>query len=318
MRLFQETGNRVFEGRIINRLGYTCKVQGDYAGARTYYEQSLHLFREIGNRAGESGPLSSLGGLAISEGDYTSAQAYSEQALQICCEISNRDGEGYQLNQLGDIRLAQGGYTGGRTYYEQALGIFREDGNRGGEVWSLLAMGLVSHHLCADEAAQQYCREALQLTQELSDLQPQGNLLNCLGHALVGLGELTEATSIYQQAVTRCRESGQRHHVMESLAGLADIAHTAGDLNPAQVYVEEILTHIDKGPLDLLEPLRVYLICYRVLEATQGPRAKNLLSTAHRLLQERAAKIKDDNLQHSFWENVAAHREIRREYEKTE
>jgi hypothetical protein len=40
------------------------------------------------------------------------------------------------------------------------------------------------------------------------------------------------------------------------------------------------------------------------------------VSQAHRLLQERAAKISDERLRHSFLENVAANRKIMGEFAK--
>ena len=49
---------------------------------------------------------------------------------------------------------------------------------------------------------------------------------------------------------------------------------------------------------------------YRVLRANGDPRAEEVLEEAHNLLQERAAKITDEELRRSFLENVSAHREI--------
>ena len=65
-----------------------------------------------------------------------------------------------------------------------------------------------------------------------------------------------------------------------------------------------------------MEPLRIYLTCYRVLLANGEPSAGKVLGAAHRLLQERAAKIDEEDLRRSFLENVAAHREIVKEWEE--
>jgi hypothetical protein len=65
------------------------------------------------------------------------------------------------------------------------------------------------------------------------------------------------------------------------------------------------------GPL---EPFRAHLTCYHVLGAGDDPRARGILEQAHRLLQERAAKISDAEERRSFLENVAAHREIVKEW----
>jgi hypothetical protein len=92
-----------------------------------------------------------------------------------------------------------------------------------------------------------------------------------------------------------------------------------GNLAQAQAQVEEILSHLETRTLDgTEEPFRVYLTCYRVLRANQAPHAKDILNTAHRLLQKRAAKISDAEMRRSFLENVAAHREIVREFANSE
>lgn len=102
----------------------------------------------------------------------------------------------------------------------------------------------------------------------------------------------------------------------EALAGLARVALAQGDPPRAQTQVEEILRYLEHGTMDGAEhPFQVYLTCYRVLRASQDPRAQGILATAYRLLQERATKITDEELRRSFLESVAAHREIVREYE---
>ncbi len=311
-----EIGYRLVENWSLNELGNMCKLHGNYAGARAYYEQALRLNYESGNRNGESSPLYTLSTLAISEGDYAQARDYCEQSLHISREMGNRNVEVWGLLLLGDIYRAQGDYTDAKATYEEALHIFRESGNRGGEVRGMISVGLVSHYLGDHEAARQCSQEALNLAGELGDRRPHGEALNLLGRALVGLGNLAEGAEAYRGGLTACRQMGQPHQAMESLAGLAEIALAQGNLTEAQAHVEEILTHTETYKLDLLEPLRVYLICYRVLHANQDPRAQAVLSTAHQMLSERAAKITDENLRRSYLENVAVHQEIVSEFEK--
>jgi hypothetical protein len=79
----------------------------------------------------------------------------------------------------------------------------------------------------------------------------------------------------------------------------------------AMSHVEEILHQLNGGDLDGNdEPLRVYLTCYQVLRAYDDPRAGGILDGAYGLLQQRAAKIQSRDLQESFVDNVATHREI--------
>ena len=101
------------------------------------------------------------------------------------------------------------------------------------------------------------------------------------------------------------------------MAGLAQVSLIQGDLQQAKDQVEEILNHLETSTLDgTEEPFRIYLICYRVLLADQDPRAETILATSYQKLQERAAKITDDEMRVSFLKNVAAHREIVTEFEK--
>ena len=131
------------------------------------------------------------------------------------------------------------------------------------------------------------------------------------GYAQDGSRGNAEAVDAYRQALDLRRDLGQHHLTPEPLAGLARVALVGQNLGEAQAYVDEILGYLEHNTLDgTYEPFRVYMTCYRVLEAGQDPRARDVLVTAHDLLQERAAKIDDEEMRRSFLENVTAHREI--------
>jgi hypothetical protein len=99
------------------------------------------------------------------------------------------------------------------------------------------------------------------------------------------------------------------------LAGLAHVSLLQGDLVLAQTHAEEILSYFQDSVVDGTDdPFRIYLTCYRVLQANRDPRAEGVLATAHQLLQERAAKISDEELRRSFLERVPANREIVNEF----
>jgi hypothetical protein len=145
-----------------------------------------------------------------------------------------------------------------------------------------------------------------------------------MGHALAELNDLDEACLRYQEALDLRREMGQRHLVPEPLAGLARVGLARDDPRGALAHVEEILSYLEASapsasatcPFDGSdEPLRIYLTCYRVLQANADPRALEILNAAHNLLQARAAKIPDETLRRSYLENVAAHRDLVSEWQ---
>jgi hypothetical protein len=104
---------------------------------------------------------------------------------------------------------------------------------------------------------------------------------------------------------------------LDTLTGLAHLHLVQGNLAEAGAHVEEILGYLDAGHTleGTAEPFRIYLTCYRVLQANTDPRAPGVLLSAHNALQERAAKISDEELRRSYLENVAAHRELQSEWQ---
>jgi len=125
-----------------------------------------------------------------------------------------------------------------------------------------------------------------------------------------------QAAHAYQQAHTLRSQLGQNSLAMESLTGLARVRLAQGNLVQAMVHVDDVLEQLATRSLDgTEEPLRIYLTCFHILQASDDLRADEILETAHGLLQERAAKIDDEKLRRSFLENVAAHREIQAEWQ---
>jgi hypothetical protein len=115
-----------------------------------------------------------------------------------------------------------------------------------------------------------------------------------------------------------CREHGWRAGLAAApLAGLAGAALAQGDSSRARDHASEVLVCLDSGsPLGCeIGEFWVYLSCFQVLNTTGHHRAPEVLSAAHRLLMERAARLPDETLHRSFLENVAENREIVREWE---
>ncbi|HBY97698.1 MAG: hypothetical protein M5U01_16785 [Ardenticatenaceae bacterium] len=99
-----------------------------------------------------------------------------------------------------------------------------------------------------------------------------------------------------------------RPRVSRAVSARGDLAEAQAEELAAYLLEHDVL----EGPE---EPLRVYWTTYQVLKvAHQDDRAPQILARAHTLLQERAARIRDETVRRSFLENVAAHREIASEW----
>jgi tetratricopeptide (TPR) repeat protein len=154
------------------------------------------------------------------------------------------------------------------------------------------------------------CRRALEILEEIGELQHQPHVLIHLGDGLMGLNDISGAADAFDQALELLRASGPEQAVVKPLAGLARVALAQGDPARALAYVEELLPHL--ATMD--DPYHVYLTCYRVYQANDDARAKEILATAHRLLQENAALLSGEASRRSFLENVRINREIVQEF----
>jgi DNA-binding SARP family transcriptional activator len=312
--LCREIGDRFAEAVVVFNLAVNSHRQGDYRQARDCYEQSLAIRQEIGAREGEGETLTYLGDLYNDQGDYARARACLEQARRLFAEMGDWRREGRAIRGLADVQLGLGDYEGARLLYQQALAQLQGSGDEG-ETTALAGLSRLFRLLGDTEAACAYGRQALSLTRQVFDPHREAMALTTLAHALVDSGDLAEAAAVYRQALANRRRMGERNLVLEPLAGLARVALMQGDQPSAREYVAEIVACLDKGTPDgARDPFQIYLTCYRVLRASLAHGALELLSSAHRLLQERAAAIEDEAQRRSYLENVAAHQDIAREF----
>jgi len=322
LRIRRELDDQFGVSLALGNLGITAYEQNDLKAARTYFEQSLDIVRhKIGNREREGWILNNLGMTALDYGEYTDAQTYYQQALHISQEIGDLWGESNTLGNLGLVFWSLGDFSRAEDSYIEAIKIKQEIGDRRGESLITSFQGLLYHDLGEDARALELGQQALAIAQELETPQVQAYALTAVAHAQAGLGQFEAATDAYRQALAIRREMGQHSLAMEVIAGLARVALVQDDLDQAQAHVDDILRYLDEGALKsvldgALAPSLVYLTCYRVLNANQHPRAKEILETAYQHLQARAAKISHPELRHSFLHEAPSHAQIVQAWEE--
>jgi Tfp pilus assembly protein PilF len=296
----------------LNQLGLITLEQKDPTTAKRIFEQALAIARQVGERQNEALPLSNLGKAAGDEGDYSAAQDYYKQALQIDREIGNRRGECLVLGNLGWNACLQGDFVSGETYFEQQRPIAREIGDRYLETYIAINLCVSTLAQGGCETALEYAQQGLELAGETGDRSGKAWALTYLGHIYLALDKFSNAAESYQESLDIRKALNQPNLAMEPLAGLAQVSLKQAEISTALGVVKEILGYLDEGgTLDgAEEPMRVWLTCYRVLQAIQDPRALPILENSYQLLQERAEKISDESIRRKFFENISCHSEI--------
>jgi len=311
----REIGDRWGEGIVIRNIADAYLSQADFSEAFELLQEAQEIVGSVGNVTLEVDVLVGLGKIMIQRLEFERAKACFDQSLRIAHSVGNKPAERKTLLQIGRLFHHQGDYIRARHYYEQSLQSSLDCRDRSGEIQAMAYLGLLYHHLGEKTTSREYAQKAFNLAEESGRRTTLALAAIQLGYACAGSGYLSEASEAFQLALDLRQESDQSSLILEPKVGLAWVDLLRGDLPQAKGRIEEILSLVDKETLaGTDDPFGIYLTCYRILQACGDPRASQLLENAYQDLQEQAAKIEDEELRHSFLNNVATHREIMQEY----
>jgi predicted ATPase/DNA-binding SARP family transcriptional activator len=311
LRLCQQLGKVRGEVHAQLNLGFTARLLHEERTARQAYEQVLPLTIDLHYRWGEGVAYHELALVVRDLGEYSLSLTLCQQALPIFVEINERLKQMYVLTNLIELYSLLGQFENATGYQTQLLTLLQHFKAPDAERATLVANAMRAHYQGDHEQAFACAHQLWQLVQPTSSRFDQAEALTLLGQAQVALHRQTDATDSYTQALTLYQSLGAPAQAAEAQAGLAGIALAQGDLARAQQLVEAVLTTLEQHPnAGIYEPFPIFLTCYRVLATTHDPRARTVLQTAYDLLQSYAAHIDDEDLHHSFLQNVSVHRQL--------
>ncbi|MBE7549953.1 MAG: tetratricopeptide repeat protein [Anaerolineales bacterium] len=178
--------------RAFRRLGMLTELQGNYAAARSAFEQSLVLYRELGDKEGIAASLNYLGETVATQGYEVAARllfAAARSAYEESLASLRQQGDQWRiaraLNVIGEIARIEDDYAAAHSFYEESLALRRELGDTRGIAVSLINLGLVALHQGDDRQAATYFEESLPLFQKLGSIR---GIIDCLA-GLAGVAE---------------------------------------------------------------------------------------------------------------------------------
>jgi non-specific serine/threonine protein kinase len=195
--------------------------QGEYALARSMYEESLAIFRGLGDRLGVAESLNNLGIVAWRQGEYALARSLYDEGLSIRRDMGDHLGVAASLHNLGNVAGHEGDYVQARSLHEQSLAIFRELGEGLGIVHSLHNLGAVAEHQGEYALARSLHKESLAIARELGNKET-------IARSVEGFARVAAAHG----------QAGRALRLAGAAAGLRDTINAA--LSPAE---QELLEH---------------------------------------------------------------------------
>ncbi|WP_293127020.1 tetratricopeptide repeat protein [Microcoleus sp. bin38.metabat.b11b12b14.051] len=214
-------------------LGKLYFLMGEYVRAIECHQHSLKIAQEIGDLRGKAQALTNLGSVYASLGNYSKTIEYSQQSLAIARQINNRFDEGQALANIGAFHLYQGEYEMAIEYYQQSLKIAREIGDRRGEEMALGSLGVVYESIGEYVQGIEYNQESLLIAQEIGDVRGEEQALANLGSVYANIGDYGKTIEYSQQSLAIAREIGNRQGEGEALGNIGFAYQSLGEYDRA-------------------------------------------------------------------------------------
>ena len=316
LQLHQQLRDLRGEAEDANSLGIVSFRQGDYSAAKAAFDRYVQLQHKFGDRYSESMGLNNIGVVTWRLHDYPVARACFDQCLQISRKIGDREHEANSLNGLGSIASHLGDFAAARDYLEASLLLSRELGDRSTECSVLQNLSLLFIHMEEYAGALETSREAFLAAREMGSPYEEAEALRNQAIALSKLGRLVESEGAAVQSLELRRKLEITDQTAESLSVLAEVRMLQGEIASARAIIEEILILLEKdgASSDLLEslddPSLVYLVCCRVLKATNDPKFPDILSLALTWIYRIAGQAGSGEGRTIFLENIPSHRDL--------
>jgi predicted ATPase/class 3 adenylate cyclase/Tfp pilus assembly protein PilF len=237
----QQLGDKMGIAFSLNGLGLVVHRQGEYAVARSLYEESLVISRQLADKRGIAGSLNNLGNVAYNQGEYAAARSLYKESLAIRRELGDNRGIANSLNGLGGVAYRQREYAAARSLYEESLAIKQQLGDKMGIASSLGNLGNVAYYQGEYAAARSLYEESLAISRQLGDKEGSASSLNDLGNVAYNQGEYAAARSLHEESLAMRRELGDNRGIAFSLTNLGNVAYMQGEYAAARSLYEESL-----------------------------------------------------------------------------
>ena len=295
-------GPLALRAKALNAAAVLAQRQGDYAAARSHYQESLVIRRSLDDRVGIATALHGLANLAVGDDDLVTARSLFEENLGIARELGRDRMEAASLMNLGVVAhssfmrghcdIAEAGAEA-QGWYRQALDGYARLGDRYGMALALENLGALERLYTGDLAATRALHEqSLAIRRELGDKMGIAGSARYLAHLALIQGRISTARELNEERLRLEREVGNVAAVADVLSDLAFLDLRDGDLDGARAKLEEGQAVVVTGAGRRIAPATI-LSALGDVARRQGD-----LARARAVLDEALAIARDDGNRH--------------------
>jgi tetratricopeptide (TPR) repeat protein len=248
----------------------------------------------------------------LQSGELVEAARLFSQQAEITGKLGNLRFNASALTNLGYTYVLLGFFSQGCQSLDQSLQVHRSIGERKMEGYDLLNRGLALWRMNNYTQAFQDLELAGSLLKETDDPYGLAARQVYLGQVDESTGDYTQARKHFAEALVNFEQLAMRGPAVDARAGLARNALVEGDLDIARQQAVEIeATLHENGPLGMEFPIRAYLTCARVWQATgERERLLCIIEEGYVELASRAEKISMPEWRQSYLEKIPEHSEL--------
>jgi tetratricopeptide (TPR) repeat protein len=191
------------------------EVRGQWARARTYYEESLAIGTRLGDPARRAVALLALASLHRGTGALAEAKRCAEQGLEAIRPTGDRERTRWLVEELGRIELAAGDATAARRRFEDSRAEAVALANEPALPTTTQFLGEAEREAGDRIGARMHLEEALALARRHGDRPVEGA-------ALLSLGRLEGDRSRLADALRLAEDLGARPLALACLDALAE------------------------------------------------------------------------------------------------
>jgi tetratricopeptide (TPR) repeat protein len=201
--------------RVLNNVGWSYYLGGDFIRSRAYRLRALEVARTQGDPNTLAFALTMLCQELYASGEWAEARAYAEQAVDLARSIGLSHSLPYALGWRGWMHTVQGEWEAAAEDLQQALRMAETTGD-------MQALGMVHTFLAELDLLQGHPERALAGLDPLigrADIaeEDKGWLLPRLAWAYLELGHERAAEEVIEDAVGRTRANADRWDLVEAL-----------------------------------------------------------------------------------------------------
>ena len=126
--IYEELGDLVGQGKVLNNLGIDAYYEGRWDESRGHYERCRDVARRSGSVMVDATALNNLGEILSDQGRLDEAREVFDEALGVCRSIHFPVGQALCVSNLGRVASRAGNYDEAATWFEEARDRFARIG----------------------------------------------------------------------------------------------------------------------------------------------------------------------------------------------